>query len=246
MHQNFGFQFAGEELFALPGKALWWPAQSALLVADLHLEKGSWFAANGQLLPPYDSVETLARLAQVAADVGAAHIWCLGDNFHDPAGPSRMDAAARDALSHLAARHKICFILGNHDMREGKMAHVGGLAHRSDMQVAGIMLRHEAEVGSDTPDISGHWHPKIRLRERPQPHVRNPGRPNPSRTVARACFIYSDRHLILPAFGAFTGGLDVTDAGFPDLGAGPAVALIPTRERLLKCVIGAYQPVLQK
>jgi uncharacterized protein len=241
MLDKFAFQFAGEDFCALPGKALWWPAQSALLVADLHLEKGSWFAANGQLLPPYDSAETLARLAGMAADLQAQHIWCLGDNFHDPAGPARIDAQAKAMLADLASRREICFILGNHDMRDGRTAHVDGITHVAEMEVSGIMLRHQAEQPSILPDISGHWHPKIRLREPARSGARSPGR-----TLYRPCFVVSDCHLILPAFGAYTGGLDVTDADFPTLGEGPVSVLIPTRDRLIQCAIKADHPVLHK
>ncbi len=246
----FRFDFAGEEFCALPENALWWPRHSALLVADLHLEKGSWFAKNGQLLPPYDSLDTLARLTALAARVDAQSIWCLGDNFHDPAGPDRMDNATQAALGNLAARHAVHFILGNHDVRSGVSTHLPDYNQRAEAQIGGIILRHEADICTDLPDISGHWHPKIRLRAGMQSGARSKsrhGKPSGTqswgRTISRPCFVKTQKHLILPAFGAYTGGLDVTDPAMrPIVQAADndmAVAMISLKDHVVQCTLSA-------
>jgi DNA ligase-associated metallophosphoesterase len=217
------FSFCGHELMALPQGALFWPARRALLVADLHLEKASWFAKGGQMLPPYDSIATLADLTAVAAATGAAEIWCLGDSFHDRAGCDRLPAAARDQLLALTAKTRWTWITGNHD--PGFADHCGGeLA--DEAEVDGLLLRHEAEPGETRPELSGHFHPKLRL------HLRG-------RLVSRRCFVATERKLILPAFGALTGGLD---AHHPEIvrAVGPgAQALVPVQDRLLRFPVAA-------
>src|SRR6201990_1173023 len=95
--------FCGVELAALGPGALYWPARRALLVADLHFEKASWFAIRGQMLPPYDSIATLTELAAIVHATDAAEIWCLGDSFHDSAGCDRLPGRAQDALRDLIA-----------------------------------------------------------------------------------------------------------------------------------------------
>src|SRR4051812_34210002 len=118
------FSFCGHDLMALPQGALFWPARKALLVADLHLEKASWFARLGQMLPPYDSIATLADLAAIAAGAGAAEIWCLGDSFHDRHGCDRLPARAREMLLDLTRQTRWTWITGNHDA--GMIDHCGG------------------------------------------------------------------------------------------------------------------------
>ena len=107
--------FAGHDLMALPEGALYWPARRALLVADLHFEKASWFAARGQMLPPYDSIATLSALAALVERTGAAELWCLGDSFHDSAGCERLPGEARALLTGMTARLDWHWITGNHD-----------------------------------------------------------------------------------------------------------------------------------
>src|SRR6185369_16183546 len=109
------FSFCGHQLMALPQGALFWPERRALLVADLHLEKASWFARLGQMLPPYDSIATLSDLSMLAASTGAAEIWCLGDSFHDAAGCDRLPAVARALLTALTGATRWTWITGNHD-----------------------------------------------------------------------------------------------------------------------------------
>src|SRR4029453_9122512 len=186
------FSFSGIELMALPQGALFWPARRALLVADLHLEKASWFARLGQMLPPYDSIATLADLTALAVSTGAAEIWCLGDSFHDAQGCDRLPARAREILTPLTEATRWTWIVGNHD--PGFTDHCGG-ALVVEAEVDGLVLRHEADPGEERPELSGHFHPKLRISHR-------------GRMVSRRCFVASGRKLILPAFGALTGGAD--------------------------------------
>jgi uncharacterized protein len=215
--------FAGQNFFASPEGALHWPAEESLLVADLHLEKASWFAAGGQLLPPYDSLATLQALSQEIDQTGAARLYCLGDSFHDRLGCDRLPDDARELLTSLTSRLEWIWIVGNHDA--GFIDHCGGRIEE-ECEVGGIILRHEAIARDPRPEMSGHYHPKFRLSLR-------------GRSVSRRCFVASSSKLILPAFGAFTGGLD---AGHPEIvrnvGRG-ASALVPVTGRLLKFPIAA-------
>jgi DNA ligase-associated metallophosphoesterase len=187
--------FAGQQFHMLADRALFWPRHRALIVADLHLEKGSWFAERGQPLPPYDSHDTLDRLARIAADVGARAIWCLGDSFHDRDAADRIVPAVAERLTRQAASTDLLWIAGNHD---GISAGAWGGKVADEWLVDGILFRHQCQVGETRPEISGHFHPKLRIAVR-------------GRGVARACFAGDDRRLILPAFGSLTGGLDVGD-----------------------------------
>lgn len=215
--------FCGHDFSALPQGALFWPARHALLVADLHLEKASWFAKGGQMLPPYDSLATLADLAALVRATDAAEIWCLGDSFHDAEGVSRLPAGARDALTALTAATRWTWIVGNHDPA---FADACGGRVAAESEVDGIVLRHEAEPHETRPELSGHFHPKLRISRR-------------GRMVSRRCFVATKNKLILPAFGSLTGGLD---AGHPEiakaLGA-PAEALVPLEDRLLRFPLAA-------
>lgn len=215
--------FAGHEFFASPEGALHWPAENALLVADLHLEKASWFARLGQFLPPYDSLATLQALAAEIDRTRVSRLYCLGDSFHDRFGCDRLPAAARDLLGSLTARLDWVWIVGNHDV--GFIDHCGGRIVE-EVEAGGIILRHEAVEGETQPEMSGHFHPKFRLNLK-------------GRHVSRRCFVASGTKLILPAYGALTGGLD---AGHPEIvrkvGAN-ASALVPVTDRLLRFPIAA-------
>ena len=215
--------FAGESFVPSPGGTLYWEAHKALLVADLHLEKASWFARLGQFLPPYDSQATLAALADEVAAAGATRLYCLGDSFHDRFGCDRLPATARELLLSLTARLDWTWIIGNHD--PGFADHCGGRIEE-ECEVGGIILRHEAIRGESRPEMSGHFHPKLRLSLK-------------GRSVSRRCFVAGASKLILPAFGSLTGGLD---AGHPEIArlTGPgADALVPAADRLLKFPIAA-------
>jgi len=219
------FSFCQHELMALPQGALFWPARRALLVADLHLEKASWFARLGQMLPPYDSIATLADLAALAVATGAAEIWCLGDSFHDAQGCDRLPSRAREMLIALTGATRWTWIVGNHD--PGFADHCGG-ALVTEAEVDGLMLRHEADPGEERPELSGHFHPKLRISHR-------------GRMVSRRCFVATAHKLILPAFGSLTGGLDADHAEIARAVAGRAEALVPVGERLLRFPLPAAE-----
>jgi DNA ligase-associated metallophosphoesterase len=217
------FSFCGVELAALGPGALFWPARAALLVADLHLEKASWYARGGQMLPPYDSIATLTELATLQARTGAREIWCLGDSFHDREGCERLSPEARERLTALTATTCWTWITGNHDAVLAD--HCGG-AVVEEAEVDGLMLRHEADRDEIRPELSGHFHPKLRLSVR-------------GRNVARRCFVASGTKLILPAFGALTGGMDADDPVIIRAVGGPAQALVPVENKLLRFPLAA-------
>lgn len=215
--------FAGETFAATSGGTLYWPHHQALLVADLHLEKASWFAAGGQFLPPYDSHATLVALEREVEATGAQRLLCLGDSFHDRFGCDRLPEDARTLLLSLTARLDWTWIIGNHD--PGFADHCGGLL-ADELELGGIILRHQAEPNERRPEISGHFHPKLRLQIR-------------GRQVARRCFVASDRKLILPAFGSLTGGLDASHPEILRNVGAQASALVPVSNRLLRFPVAA-------
>ncbi|CAN5216732.1 ligase-associated DNA damage response endonuclease PdeM [soil metagenome] len=217
------FSFAGHDLAALPGGALFWPARRAMIVADLHFEKASWFARGGQMLPPYDSIATLTGLTALAGMCAPVEIWCLGDSFHDSAGCGRLPARAQTMLRSLTGALDWIWITGNHDSE--LIDHCGGRIVE-EAEVDGLILRHEARPCETRPELSGHFHPKLRVSVR-------------GRSVARRCFVASETKLILPAFGSLTGGLD---AGHPEIlrvTGGSAQALVPIATRMLRFPLAA-------
>ena len=217
------FSFAGESFEAAGDGALYWPAQQALLVADLHLEKASWFARLGQFLPPYDSHATLTALAGEVERTGATRLYCLGDSFHDRFGCDRLPAAARELLLRMTSMLDWVWIVGNHD--PGFSDHCGGRV-ADELEVAGIVLRHEAVRDDPRPEMSGHYHPKLRM------HLKG-------RNVSRRCFVVSATKLILPAFGSLTGGLDATHPEIMKQVGSGAAALVPVSDRLLRFPLAA-------
>jgi hypothetical protein len=217
------FSFAGETFFATADGALFWPDRQALLVADLHLEKASWFARLGQFLPPYDSHATLTALAAAVDETGATRLYCLGDSFHDRFGCERLPASARTLLTELTDRLDWTWIVGNHD--PGFADHCGGKL-ADEVEIAGIVLRHEAVRDDPRPEMSGHYHPKLRL------HVKG-------RQVSRRCFVVSPTKVILPAFGSLTGGLDARHPEILGSVGANAAALVPVSDRLLRFPLAA-------
>jgi len=198
------FSFAGEEFALVDGRALYWPRESALLMADLHLEKASWYAARGQLLPPYDSRETLERVALAIRKTGARRVYTLGDNFHDSHGPARLEPHAAGMLAALTRAVDWVWITGNHDpLME---ASAGGTV-AEELAIAGVVLRHKAKRGETRPELSGHYHPRLRVVVR-------------DRSIRRPCAVMSSSEaggrMILPAFGTLTGGMDAADPAILD------------------------------
>ena len=217
------FSFAGETFVVGAEGALFWPAQEALLVADLHLEKASWFARLGQFLPPYDSQATLTALAGAVERTGAKRLYCLGDSFHDRFGCDRLPSAARDLLMQMTSALDWVWIVGNHD--PGFADHCGGRL-AEELEISGIVLRHEAVRDDPRPEMSGHFHPKLRLNLQ-------------GRRVSRRCFVVSETKLIFPAFGSLTGGLDATHPAILDNVGSGAAALVPVSDRLLRFPLAA-------
>lgn len=188
----------------------------ALLVADLHLEKGSSFARGGQLLPPYDTAATLARLARVAARHNPRAIVFMGDAFHDPYAGERIAAEAVAALTALGHGRDICWISGNHD--PAPPASLPG-TRLDRLAIGPLTLTHIPAPGAQPGEIAGHLHPVARVRTR-------------AAVVRRACFLSDQSRLILPAFGAYTGGLNVLDPAFDGLFGTPCVHVLGERRVL--------------
>jgi hypothetical protein len=217
------FSFAGETFFATASGALYRPEHSSLFVADLHLEKASWFARLGQFLPPYDSHATLSALAQEIEQVRPSHIFCLGDSFHDNFGCERLPADARSLLKQLMERVAWIWIVGNHDAHG--VDHCGGTIEHA-VQMGGVVYRHEAHPDEPLPEISGHFHPKLRVNVK-------------GRHVSRRCFVVSASKIIMPAFGALTGGLDAHHPEILRCVGSDAAALVPVSDRLLRFPLAA-------
>lgn len=216
------FEFGGHRFVIAGDAALFWPNQNALLVADLHLEKGSSFAMrSGQMLPPYDSIDTLRSILVLIEHFSPSAVFCLGDNYHDDGGEARLSGAARQLLTELTAILDWHWVVGNHDPGIGAL---WGGQLVDEMTVAGIALRHEADPDCNSPEITGHFHPKLRIKHN-------------GRNIARRCFVINHRKIIMPAFGAFTGGLDAEHAAIKSAmgnSSDPPVAMLPVEDRVLR------------
>lgn len=200
----------GADLVADLSGALLWPERRLLAVADLHLEKGSGYARHGQFLPPYDSAATIDRLEDLLDRTRPDTVMCLGDSFHDRGAEARLPAAEAARLRALVARADWVWITGNHDP-EPPLG-LGGRA-AAEVEAGPLRFRHEGRPGS-AGDVSGHHHPAAAVRVR-------------GRRVRARCFAHDGRRVILPAFGAYAGGLNVLDPAFrPLLGTRFAVHLL--------------------
>ena len=218
------FSFAGHDFAAVGGGALWWQSRRALIVADLHFEKGSWFAKGGQMLPPYDSIATLADLTALVSATTPRELWCLGDSFHDVGGCDRLPMVAQDMLRALTGALDWVWVTGNHDSG-GEIDRCGGQIV-DEALVDGIVMRHQADPSDPRAELSGHYHPKLRVTVR-------------GRRVARRCFVASATKLILPAFGSLTGGLDADHPEIVRAVGGGAAALVPVSDRMLSFPLAA-------
>ena len=192
---------SGKALRAHMSGALYWPAEKALIVSDLHLEKGSHFAAKGQLLPPYDTRETLRKLAVTIDAYNPETVISLGDSLHDATAAERLDSDDLQSLRILQEDRDWIWITGNHDRN---IAAILGGTVLPELSVEGLTLRHEPRPGAVTHEIAGHYHPAARL-------VLN------GTALRRPCFVGNGLRLILPAFGAYTGGLNILDIAFEPL-----------------------------
>lgn len=190
---------AGTPALADPAGLLVLPEASVLVVSDLHFEKGSAYAPGGQLLPPYDTRSTLSRLAAGITRHRPQTVIALGDSFHDLGADSRMHAEDAAALAALvAATGRWIWIEGNHD--PAPPPHFGGEV-RETLELVGLIFRHQPTEGAAPGEIAGHLHPCAKVR-------RN------GRSLRARCFATDGTRLVMPAFGAYTGGLNVRDAAF--------------------------------
>ena len=189
--------------------ALWIEAARALVVADLHFEKGSSYAMGGQMLPPYDTRETVSRLEREIAATAPDLLIFLGDSFHDRAAHARLAAEDAARIAALATGRTLIWVVGNHDA-DGPGDSLPGET-RAELDVGGLLLRHEPQKGLQPGEVSGHLHPCAKVRG-------TGGR------VRRKCFVTDGDRLILPAFGAYTGGLNILDQAYRGLFARPPLA----------------------
>ncbi len=191
----------GVELQADLSGALIWPARRLAVVADLHFEKSTAFAARGQFLPPYDTAATLDKLEAVIARHAVERLICLGDSFHDGEAAGRLDPVQGERLKGLTARLEWTWIAGNHD--PAPPADLGG-GIAAEITEGALTFRHEAEPAARGGEVSGHYHPKAAVRVR-------------GKRVSAPCFVTDGRRLVMPALGAFTGGLNVLDPAISGL-----------------------------
>ncbi len=196
------FDLAGARLTPDPSGALWWAAERMLIAADLHLEKGSAYASRGQMLPPYDTHATLTRLEDACARLKPRDVVLLGDTFHDRKAEERLADDARARLARLiAAVENWTWILGNHDPAPPQG--LGG-AVAEEIYLGPLVLRHEPKARPSAGEIAGHLHPAARVSVR-------------GRSIRRRCFVTDGERLVMPAFGAYAGGLDVFDPALRSL-----------------------------
>jgi DNA ligase-associated metallophosphoesterase len=189
-------ELAGVRLVVDPAGILWWPAERLLAVADLHFEKGSSFARFGALLPPYDTAATLARLCEALLRYRPRIVVALGDSFHDGDGPQRLGAADREAIAMLQKGREWVWVAGNHD--PDPAVGIGGV-FTPELSIDAITFRHEPR--GEAGEIAGHLHPVARVSAR-------------GRSVRRQCFAVDAGRMVMPAFGAFTGGLNIRAPAF--------------------------------
>ncbi|NOG73046.1 ligase-associated DNA damage response endonuclease PdeM [Roseicella sp. DB1501] len=214
---------AGERLMLDPAGLLAWPARQTLVVGDLHLEKGSAFARAGRFLPPYDTRETLSRLQLALRRWRPARLIALGDSFHDAEGSRRMAAEDAALLHRLLAGIEMLWVLGNHD--PAPPAGLPGTAVE-EYREGRLTFRHEARRGALAPaEISGHFHPKATM-------------PTRCGGVTRPCFVADAWRVMLPAFGAYTGGLDAGDPAIAGLFPRGARLFLLGRDRLYSLPTG--------
>ncbi|MEM7777168.1 MAG: ligase-associated DNA damage response endonuclease PdeM [Pseudomonadota bacterium] len=189
-----GIGFVGDQ-----SGALYWPAQRALIVSDLHFEKGSSGRGNGLLLPPYDTRETLLRLADAIDAYQPDCVICLGDSFHDSDGCARIGDEDLKVLRILQENRRWIWVTGNHDPNVDAYVVGGEVVH--EIARGGFTLRHEPYPAPTTHEIAGHLHPAAKLNIH-------------GASLRRRCFVSNGRRIVMPAFGAFTGGLNVLDVAF--------------------------------
>lgn len=197
-----------ERLIALANGALYWPARETLIFSDLHFEKGSHFAMKGVFLPPYDTRTTLKRVAATIRELKPASVISLGDAFHDGGSEARMDEEDAALLEAIVASVRWTWILGNHD--PAPPSRFGGDVEGA-LLIGRLLFRHEAASYHERGEISGHFHPVARIRAE-------------TRLIRRRCFATDGDRLIMPAFGAYAGGLNILDEAYDGIFSGSLTA----------------------
>jgi uncharacterized protein len=223
------YDLVGTAIMFDPSGTLWLPLERTLIVADLHLEKGSSFASRGVFLPPFDTRETASRLAQVIERLCPRRVIALGDSFHDRDTDARMSAQDRTFLKEIIGGVKEwIWVEGNHDPQPP--AHLGGdVVH--EIRVNQLNFRHEPRPGqAGSSVVAGHLHPCARIRGR----LRHP--------VRRRCFALGKDRLVMPSFGAYTGGLNVCDPAFRDVFGGKPGVIAISAERVFPIAPDAVCP----
>lgn len=215
---------AGERLMLDPAGALYWPATSVLTVSDLHLEKGSSFARRGQLLPPWDTHATLDRLTLLLRRYQPRLVVALGDSFHDAEGSARLPAGEQARLRAMTEAHRFIWIRGNHDPAPPNG--VGG-EWLEEFTTTNLVFRHQATLGAQG-EISGHHHPKAAVPAR-------------GTVLSRPCFVTDRSRIVMPAFGAYTGGLDVRDPAITRLFPRGGRVFLLGKERLFSFTLGTLR-----
>ncbi|MEM9170322.1 MAG: ligase-associated DNA damage response endonuclease PdeM [Pseudomonadota bacterium] len=213
MSDGLEIDLNGERLVLLPAGALYWPKRAALIVADMHFEKGSSYARKGVFLPPYDTRTTIGRLRTLCRRLAPRLVISLGDAFHDREAFARLDPEDAAALKDVVAEQRFVWICGNHDPDPPRG--LGGEAAPS-LALGGLTFVHEPGASGVVGEVAGHLHPAARVR-------------SGGATTRRRCFAVDAARLVLPAFGAYAGGLNVLDDAF--------APLFP--ERLTACVLGS-------
>jgi uncharacterized protein len=212
---------AGERLMLDPSGVMMWPAASVLVVSDLHLEKGTSYAKRGMLLPPWDTRVTLDRLSVQLRRWQPATVIALGDSFHDSAGAGRLNPTDAERIALMTQAAKFVWVQGNHD--PDPPDGIGGEAV-IELTIGALTFRHQGIVAADA-EICGHHHPKATVPVR-------------GTNVSRPCFVFDSRRLMMPAFGAYTGGLDVRSAAVRALFPRGGRAFLLGRERLFSFAFG--------
>jgi DNA ligase-associated metallophosphoesterase len=204
---SYAIPFARHDFILAGAGALYWPALGILVVSDLHLEKGSYFASLGQPLPVYDTMDTLERLAKIIAVYQPTQVIALGDNMHDAKALQRMLPADLQRLEALCSSvSQWSWIVGNHDKDDYSVSVLRNMNFHVDLRVAGVVFSHDFLENVEY-QIIGHYHPKITVKTKVQ-------------SIHGKCFITTDKKILMPAFGSYTGGLDVGHAIFKPLVTG--------------------------
>jgi uncharacterized protein len=226
-HDDCRIRVHGETLVLDASGALWWPAEKTLVVADLHFEKGSAYARRGQFLPPYDTRTTLQRIATLIARFRPERVIALGDSFHDGDAGARLDSDDIAALAALTAGLAWIWIEGNHDPKPP--AWLGGTI-TGEAAIGGLVFRHVPVGGAG--EVAGHLHPATRISRG-------------GVSTRKRCFVTDGTRLLLPAFGAYTGGLDVREAAISALFAAGCAVYALGRDRVY-AVAGSAQFLARK